>query len=475
MTLNHSALMKYIFFLLFAIASFSLSAGVKIDINVTIKGLNYDTIWFGTTYGKKPSPEFYTIKKMDGSFNLKSEKEYRPGIYSIIFKINKEAKYNYFNILVDENNHHLNIVTEEKDFFGKLNFMDSPDNTSYYKYRNNLLGLISEYTNQTDLFRVYQDEKNFNLLLQKERDIAEWQNTILASSPNALLTDFINKTRIKSHETNVNWQQAKVDRTNDIMNNYFSGFNPSDELFWSSPMCVDFLDFFTFRIADPNASDAQRYVTQLLKILQPNTRAYNYYLTYMLNSFAKMSKHDFDDVHIFLMDNYIENKDVSFLSQEDVLKYRSQAENIKRLSKGKVMPDVTLYDALEKPINLYSIDAKYTLVMVWSPDCPHCKKEMPVLKNLYEQYKDKGLKIATICAKKGQALATCWEFTESQQLPKDWLYLCDPKNTSRYISLLDVTSYPIIMMVDQSKKIIFRRKGEIPEYELIKMFQDIIK
>ncbi|MFM2394490.1 MAG: hypothetical protein RLZZ546_2472 [Bacteroidota bacterium] len=467
--------MKHNFILFFSIICLSLKGGVKIDINVTIKGLNYDTIWFGTTFGKKPSTEFYTLKRADGSFNLKSEKEYLSGIYAIIFKVNKEAKYNYFNILIDENNHHLNIATEEKDFFGKLNFLDSPDNTAYYKYRNNLLGLIGEYTNQTDLFRVYQDENNFNLLLQKEKEIADWQNTTLSSASNTLLSSFIKKTKIKSYLTNTNWQQAKLERSNDILNNYFSGFDPGDGLFWSSPMCVDFLDFYTFRIADANASDAQRYASYVLKILEPNKRAYQYYLTYMLNSFAKMSKHDFDDVHIFLMTHYVENKDVAFLSQEDLLKYRNQADNIKRFAKGMIMPDVTLYDVLESPINLHGIDAKYTLVMVWSPDCPHCKKEMPILKNLYEQYKTKGLKVATICAKKGQALASCWEYTESQQLPKEWLYLSDPKNTSRYVSLLDVTSYPIIMLVDDAKKIIFRRKGEIPEYELIKIFKDIIK
>ena len=45
---------------------------------------------------------------------------------------------------------------------------------------------------------------------------------------------------------------------------------------------------------------------------------------------------------------------------------------------------------LEAPVtqkSLHGIDAKYTVLFMWDPDCGHCKKETPKLNDFYKNSK----------------------------------------------------------------------------------------
>ena len=44
-------------------------------------------------------------------------------------------------------------------------------------------------------------------------------------------------------------------------------------------------------------------------------------------------------------------------------------------------------------VNLHKIEAPFTVLFFWDPDCGHCKKSMPKMLEFYDDFKDKGVEV----------------------------------------------------------------------------------
>ncbi|MDR0789595.1 MAG: TlpA family protein disulfide reductase [Bacteroidales bacterium] len=74
-------------------------------------------------------------------------------------------------------------------------------------------------------------------------------------------------------------------------------------------------------------------------------------------------------------------------------------EILQGLQLAKITATKIVFTAQDKDGNIYSerdIKGKYILIDFWASWCKPCKEEMPHLKELYTQYKDKGLEIVSI-------------------------------------------------------------------------------
>ena len=48
---------------------------------------------------------------------------------------------------------------------------------------------------------------------------------------------------------------------------------------------------------------------------------------------------------------------------------------------------------------MHNLNADYLLLLFWDPDCGHCEKEIPKLKEFYDEYKEKyNLEIFSVCS-----------------------------------------------------------------------------
>lgn len=73
---------------------------------------------------------------------------------------------------------------------------------------------------------------------------------------------------------------------------------------------------------------------------------------------------------------------------------------------AKEAPDFVLSDINGKRISLSDFKGKVILIDFWATWCPFCRESIPILKSLYDEYKDKGLVVIGIALEydKGQAL-----------------------------------------------------------------------
>ena len=61
---------------------------------------------------------------------------------------------------------------------------------------------------------------------------------------------------------------------------------------------------------------------------------------------------------------------------------------------GEPAADLQMLDTSNKPVSLYGVNAPYTFVAFWDPNCGHCKETVPRIDSIYRaKWKAQGVKI----------------------------------------------------------------------------------
>jgi len=84
------------------------------------------------------------------------------------------------------------------------------------------------------------------------------------------------------------------------------------------------------------------------------------------------------------------------LAPVDSLQFGKAMAEMEAEDKKRQQADFTLTDLTGKPWSLKSLQGKVVIVNFWATWCPPCRKEMPDLESLYNQFQTQGLVILAI-------------------------------------------------------------------------------
>lgn len=447
-----------------------------IDISVRFTGLNYDTLWFGHSFGKRAVPEFPAVRQSDGSFKFHHDGPITEGQYALVFKRAANAKFSFVSMLVPENERSFEVTLDINDAYKSAVYVGSPENTSYSRYLNAVYALLDIRDSLVTEWRMSQNQGNLKTLMDAERNITRLQDQVIKSDPKSLTSRLVKQAYFELPPIKAeNWEEIAAERQDWYRNHYFDNINITDADRWRIPLSIEWLDCYSFKLSPPVPDSTKNYVDDVIKRLSVDPVLYEYYFNYMVNSFSRMSRFNMDEVFIYLFRNYIEKGKAPWSTPEEIEKMRTDVERKERVLVGKPAPDITLFDRNDKPVRIYDIASPYTLLVFWNPDCSHCQRELPIISRLYDRFKDKGLKVVATCGKKADQLPSCWKYIDDNKLPTEWLFLGDGNFQSRFNNLYDLSAFPKLYLLDKNKKIMFRRGGESSEDELMLFFDKLIK
>ena len=108
---------------------------------------------------------------------------------------------------------------------------------------------------------------------------------------------------------------------------------------------------------------------------------------------------------------------------------------------GHEAPDFELATPTGEKIKLSSLRGKYVLVDFWASWCGPCRKEIPNIKKVYSEFKDKGLEVIGVSIDNSDK---AWKKAlEEEKL--DYLQLGDPKNITS--KLYNFNGIPFIILI----------------------------
>ena len=99
-----------------------------------------------------------------------------------------------------------------------------------------------------------------------------------------------------------------------------------------------------------------------------------------------------------------------------------------------------------------------TILCFYDPDCSHCKKEVPLLKDLKERVIETGLQLQIVAVNVELEPEKWHNFIKEHQL-NDWVHLENFNLKSDFRKYYDIYKTPELFLLDKNKKILAKRLG----------------
>lgn len=152
----------------------------------------------------------------------------------------------------------------------------------------------------------------------------------------------------------------------------------------------------------------------------------------------------------------------SFLAK----KVKDEIVALNAVKPGNVAPDFTLKTLAGDDFTLSSLKGKYVVLDFWASWCGPCRASIPGIKELYAQYKEKGLEIVGVSCDKD---AAAWKKAiEDDQIP--WIHVIDTQDASRAAGKYAVHYIPSLFLIDQEGKMI----GKIDHHDLAAKMKELL-
>ena len=109
-----------------------------------------------------------------------------------------------------------------------------------------------------------------------------------------------------------------------------------------------------------------------------------------------------------------------------------------------------MQDTSDKNVSLYDVKSKYTVLIFWDPDCSHCQKALPKLKENYDKtLRQKGVEVFSVDIEDDTER---WKkFIIENKLK--WINTHDKYKQSHLRDIYNISNTPIIYLLDENKTI----------------------
>lgn len=234
---------------------------------------------------------------------------------------------------------------------------------------------------------------------------------------------------------------------------FFDNVDMRDERLLRTPVVSNKLKRYVTELTPQNPDSIIASAKYLVDKSMPYPEYFKYFANWItLNYDQKESKlMDAHAIEVFMIQNYFTNERAFWSDSVQVFGLQQQAYEKQASLVGKKGQNVTASGPDGKTYSLYDIDADFTIVYMFNPDCEHCQEQTPQLVDFIKNRKDDKVQVFTIALDTEDKL---WkDYVKKVQMDKYFTNVYDPSNRAIYPNwYVDVT--PEIYVLDKNKKII---------------------
>lgn len=446
-------------YLLLAVLFFSFPAFAQKghNIKVDIVGYDQDVLYLGYYYGDKTLIQDTAQVDADGGFTFAGEEALEPGMYLVVLAPDN----NFFQLLVEEDEQNFLIKTTKEDLTGTLKFRNSPENTRFYNYLA-FLGSVRPKAEEVNKKIQAATDPATKDRLEKEleginKGVEDFQQKLLQEHPESFTALIIRSNKgVDLPEFEGTEEDKQMKAWKYTREHYFDNLDLADHRLLRTPFMFERINTYIERLNYQIPDSTIQAIDVVLKKLEPSEGNYKYYLIHFLNKYAASKIVGQDAIYVHLALNYYAKGKAPWVEKEQLEKITDDAKKLEPLLIGKIAPDVKLQKQDGSKVNLYGVQSDYTILYFWRYDCGHCKESTPYMRDFYNKYKDKGVKIMAVCTKQGDEIPGCWDYIKEKEI-QDWIHTVDPY--SLYMLDYNVKTTPQMYILDKNKKIIMKKIG----------------
>jgi peroxiredoxin len=460
-----------------AMLSFVLSSSAANPLlKVKVNGVKAkDTVYLAYYFGK--NLYYADTTSVDGKGNIVfgTKKTYDPGMYAVVLPGVK-----YFELVM--NNEEVSLQTDTADLNGKMVVLKSQENTIFFDYMH----FISKKRKESDPIRekmktakAGSDEMKAlrDALNVIDTEVKNKQKEIWTKYPGTLVAKIIKL----SVDPEMPEPPKKADGTleDDMWAYKYAKAHYWDHLDFSDPRLVRNV-FYHNRLEsyfknmimqDPDTMMVE--ADRLIARIGDNKEMFKYTVHYLTYTFETSKVMCMDAAFFYMVAKYYKTNKVFWLDDDKMKKIIKRADDIQYTLCNTYCHPLSMMDTLGKWRKLYDLNADYTILIFWDPECGHCKKELPKFVEIYNKYKSKGVEIYAVSSDYNEK----WKkfirdnnmsfinvsipsevYTKQEEVAKPLIAsgVTDLRSMN-FRTTFDITSTPKVFLLDKTKKIIAKQ------------------
>lgn len=436
---------------------FSLIAGEDgYEVKFRINGLK-DTICLVANYygnGTYITDTIIIDGKGSGTFTAPADQP--KGVYILVI-----AENIYFDFVLN-NDRKFTMETEKDDPVGKMKVSGSLDNREFYDYLHYTQKKFTAIQALQEKLKSSESSKDSLELTKRiialNDEIIDHKLKLVEERPFSFLAMLINAMKepvIKKIPKLENGREDSSFAYRYYKEHYWDDMDLSDNRLIRTPVFHNKLKKYFDQVVIQSPDSIFKEAVLLVEKARPDPEMFKYIVWFLTYHYENSEIMGFDEVFVKLVDTYYVTGEAVWVSGTVLEKMLKKASRIRPLLLGEQAPNMIMQDTANGLSSLYNVDAFITILLFWDPDCGHCEKEVPMLKEIYDRYSEKyDMEIFAVCS--DTTMAKMKEYIRKKNMT--WINVNGPRSlTGNYHDTYDIQTTPVIYILDRDKNILAKR------------------
>lgn len=399
---------------------------------------------------------------------FKGSETLQPGIYAIFFP-GKQLRTEF---LVGSEQL-IAVTADTADLVNKTVVTGSKENILYDQYQKVAAAkgkLIQQerqaYTASATKADSALHEKKYTVL---NNELNEYRDGIIKNQPGSMMAALLTAMKEPVYPSKVPvTRQDSIDNYNEYKKHYWDGISFMDNRIIRTPFFLKKIERYYREVISPEPDSIIKDVDYKLSLARSSPEMYKFLLNWLTDEFINPKYMGQDAVFVHLFEKYHSKGLTSWLNEKQMEAISRRAYMLMANLIGEKAAELEMLNTEDKPTSLYSVNADYTIVCFWDPNCGHCKEEIPRLDSIYRSsWQKHNLKIfAVLTPDNKQSVKAEWLTFIKEHNIGDWTHVYKTKEMEDadfaaqrpgFRQLYDINMTPTVYLLDKEKRIIGKK------------------
>jgi len=471
--------MKKIFLIFFLLLLFNKAFTQGYNISGEIKNIEDTTAILAYYFGGKQYASD-TTEIVNGKLTFRGDKKLNGGIYLLVLPDGK-----YFELIISEQN--FSFITDKNDLVSSMRFQRSKENNAFYEYLRYVAKKhkeVSPLKEQKSNAKSEDEKEKIQVAITKvDEDVRAYRNAFSKKYPNVFFSKIIRAT------TDLQIPETPLDSEGQPKENFsfyyykkhfWDNMDFSDQRMLRTPIFFNKMDQYLEKLSPKHPDSIIVSADIMVKKSRANKEVFQYVVSYITSTYERSKIMGMDAVFVHMVEKYYMNGECDWVKEKQLKKIIERANRISPNMIGKKPPNLVFKDTLNRHHSLYHLQAKYTLLFFYDPDCGHCKEEAPKVKVVCDSLIEAGIDIKVFAVNTEFDIEKWKEFIKKFDVG-NWINVGDiqfdeegnPVATSNWREQYDIHSTPVIYLLNKDKEIIAKRINDKQIVEIIGLKESV--
>ena len=424
------------------------------EIKIRVNGIHDTLCYLANYYGDKQYLKDSTRADKNGWLVFKGDNELEGGIYLVVLPGRK-----YFEFLAVDP--FFTLETDTSNYITNMKVKDSEENVMFFEYLNYITPRGLEMERLRKRFEKNKDNPDSSAAIKArtaivDKEVVEYKKNFIVKNPQTLLSKIfraMQEVEMPEIPRLANGRKDSIAEFNYYKSHFLDNIDFSDDRLIRTPIYHNKIKTYMVNLTLQIPDSINKEADYLIEKARASKELFKYTVWFVTNTYETSNIMGMDAVFVHMVDKYYNTNQAYWVDSVTQYKISERGKTLKPLLIGKKSPNLTLKDSLGRFQTLHMVNAKYTILVFWDPDCSHCKKEIPKIKDLYDQVKGKGVQVYAVCT---EVEIDKWKkFIREHKL--DWINVADPTLQTNFRKIFDITSTPVIYFLDDKKNIVAKK------------------